>query len=50
MGGQEDIFEVYASWQANTWTLVSPHIQVLNAGDSVSGAAATGGVRVQFFF
>ncbi|MBZ0266686.1 hypothetical protein K8I85_00885 [bacterium] len=43
-------FEVYLSSQVNTWTHVSPHVQVVRDKATMSKAATALGVRVQFNF
>ncbi len=46
----ETTFEAYASWQLNTWTFLSPHLQVVRNDLSLPRAATAAGLRVQFNF
>ncbi len=46
----ERSFEAYASWQVNTWTFISPHLQVARNEAAMARAATVLGLRVQFNF
>ena len=46
----ETTFEAYASWQLNTWTFLSPHLQVVRNDLSLPRTATVLGLRVQFNF
>lgn len=46
----ETTFETYASWQLNTWTFLSPHLQAVRNDLSLPRTATVLGLRVQFNF
>ncbi len=46
----ERMFETYASWQVNTWTFVSPHVQLVRNLERMSRPSTVVGLRVQFNF
>ena len=43
-------WEVYASWQLNTWTFISPHLQAVREESRQTTTSTAAGVRVQFNF
>lgn len=49
-GSLSTTFEAYASWQLNTWTTISPHVQAIRNESRMARTATAAGVRVQFNF
>ena len=49
-GVEETNVEVYGSWQLNTWTFVSPHVQVVHNEQWLKDTTTILGMRVQFNF
>jgi len=49
-GSYSTTFEAYSSWQLNTWTYISPHLQFIRNDSRMATTASAAGVRVQFNF